>query len=92
MTHAILRRKLVEGETGYSRSTLYLRIDQGLFTRPVKLGTRAVGWPATEVAAINEARIAGKTDAEIRVLVAQLEKARAHAGHHSKSSTTGPER
>jgi prophage regulatory protein len=56
---------------------LYLRIDQGLFTRPVKLGARAVGWPAADVAAINAARIAGKPEAKIRELVAQLERARA---------------
>jgi len=75
--HAILRRKSVEAQTGYSRSTLYLRIDNGLFTRPVKLGARAVGWPAAEVVAINAARIAGKPDEEIRAIVAQLERARA---------------
>jgi len=73
---SILRRKFVEGETGYSRSTLYLRISQGLFTKPVKLGLRAVGWPAREVAVINAARIAGNSEAEIRVLVDQLERAR----------------
>src|SRR5688500_13625772 len=75
-TLAILRRKLVEAETGYSRSTLYLRMDQGLFTRPVKLGARAVGWPASEVAAINAARIAGKPESQIRELVALLERSR----------------
>ena len=75
--HAILRRKSVEAQTGYSRSTLYLRIDNRLFTRPVKLGARAVGWPAAEVVAINAARIAGKPDEEIRAIVAQLERARA---------------
>lgn len=72
----ILRRKQVEAETGYSRSTIYLRIAQGLWPRPVSLGARAVGWPAGEVSAINAARIAGKTDAAIRVLVSQLEIAR----------------
>jgi prophage regulatory protein len=35
-----------------------------------------VGWPASEVSAINTARIAGKTDDEIRVLVVKLEAAR----------------
>lgn len=72
----ILRRKQVEAESGYSRSTIYLRISQGLFTRPVSLGARAVGWPAGEVAAINAARIAGKPDPEIRALVSRLETAR----------------
>ncbi len=72
----ILRRTQVESESGYSRSTIYLRISQGLWTRPVSLGPRAVGWPAGDVAALNAARIAAKTDEEIRALVIQLEAAR----------------
>ena len=47
----IWRRPRVQTETGYSRSTLYLRIAQGLWPKPVRLGVRAVGWPAGEVAA-----------------------------------------
>lgn len=78
----ILRRKPVEAATGLARSTLYLRIDQGLFTKPVRLGPRAVGWPSGEVAAINAARIAGKTDAEVRVLVTRLEGLRLSHVHH----------
>jgi len=73
----ILRRKQVQSRVGLSRSTLYLRIAQGVFTHPVSLGARAVGWPAHEVAALNAARIAGKPETEIRVLVAKLEAARA---------------
>ena len=73
---AILRRKQVQIETGYSRSTIYLRITQGLWPKPVSLGARAVGWPAGEVAALNAARIAGKSDDEIRALVVTLETER----------------
>lgn len=76
MTHTILRIPSVQSESGLSRSTIYLRIAQGLWTKPVSLGARAVGWPSHEVAAINAARIAGKTDEEIRALVATLEAAR----------------
>jgi prophage regulatory protein len=72
----ILRRKQIEAESGYSRSTIYLRIAQGLWTKQISLGARAVGWPAGEVDALNAARIAGKTDAEIRALVLRLEAAR----------------
>lgn len=72
----ILRRTQVQAETGYSRSTIYLRITQGLWPKPVSLGARAVGWPAGEVAALNAARIAGKSDQEIRALVLQLERER----------------
>ena len=75
-TFAILRRKQVQIETGYSRSTIYLRITQGLWPKPVSLGPRAVGWPAREVTAINAARIAGHTDEEIRRLVSGLEAQR----------------
>jgi prophage regulatory protein len=76
MPHTILRLPAVKAATGLSRSTLYLRIGQGAFTHPVSLGGRAVGWPAHEVAALNDARIAGKSDAEIRELVARLEATR----------------
>ena len=76
MTQAILRLPAVKLATGLSRSTLYLRIAQGVFTHPVSLGGRAVGWPAHEVATLNAARIAGKPDNEIRELVVQLEAAR----------------
>lgn len=75
----IFRRKQVQAETGFSRSTIYLHIAQGLWPKPVSLGPRAVGWPAREVAALNEARIAGKTETDIRALVARLEAARTSA-------------
>lgn len=73
MNHHILRLPDVKAATGLSRSTLYLRIAHGVFTHPVSLGGHAVGWPAHEIAALNGARIAGKSDAEIRQLVTKLE-------------------
>lgn len=76
MTQAILRLPAVKAATGLSRSTLYLRIAHGVFTHPVSLGGRAVGWPASEVAALNAARIAGKSNSDIRELVVKLEAAR----------------
>lgn len=76
MSQRILRLPAVKSESGLSRSTVYLRISQGLWTKPISLGARAVGWPSSEVAAINAARIAGKTDEEIRALVMKLEAAR----------------
>lgn len=76
MVQAILRLPAVKAETGASRSTIYLRIQQGLWPKPVRLGPRSVGWPSGEVAAINAARIAGMTDDEIRTVVIRLEAAR----------------
>lgn len=76
MATTILRLPAVKAECGLARSTVYLRISQGLWPKPVSLGARAVGWPAGEVSALNAARIAGKSDEEIRSLVARLEDAR----------------
>lgn len=76
MLQTIYRLPAVKSESGYSRSTIYLRIAQGLWTKQVSLGPRCVGWPAHEVAALNSARIAGKSEKEIRELVAKLEAAR----------------
>lgn len=71
----LLRLPKVLAHTGDSRSTHYLRIQQGLMPKPVSLGY-AVAWPADEVAAVINARIAGKSDDEIKVLVQALEQAR----------------
>jgi prophage regulatory protein len=76
VAQVILRLPAVKGVSRYSRSTIYLRIAQRLWTKQVSLGPRAVGWPSDEVSALNAARIAGKTDDEIRSLVVQLEAAR----------------
>ncbi len=76
MHTTILRLPSVLAESALARSTIYLRIAQGLWTKPISLGGRAVGWPSNEITAINAARIAGKSDTEIRELVLQLEQAR----------------
>jgi len=45
----IIRRGEVERRTGLKRSTLYERIKEGTFPRPISLGGRAVGWLEIEV-------------------------------------------
>ena len=45
----ILRLNKVKDRTGLSRSTIYLRIQEGTFPKPIKLGERAVGWLENEV-------------------------------------------
>ncbi len=73
----ILRIEGVLEETGHrSHATIYSNVKDGLFTRPIKIGQRAVGWPLSEVHAINAARIAGLTDVQIRALVEQLHSQR----------------
>lgn len=73
----IMRIAGVKGATGHkSNSTVYLKISEGLITKPVKIGPRASGWPEDEIAEINSARIAGKSAEEIRALVKRLEAER----------------
>lgn len=89
MLNTLLRLPAVKAQSGYSRSTIYLRMSQGLWTKPVSLGARAVAWPAGDVAALNAARIAGKTDEQIRALVLKLEAARLAAGDGHSSLARG---
>lgn len=49
MAIAILRLPEVKVRTGLSRSTIYLRISEGSFPKPVSLGSRAVGWIEEEI-------------------------------------------
>lgn len=79
----ILRIEGVKVETGFrSQSSIYENVRKGLFTNPVPIGARAVGWPAEEVAAINAARIAGRSDDEIRALVTRLHAKRVELAIH----------
>lgn len=87
MLPTILRLPAVRAETGYSRSTLYFYITQGLWTKPVRIGVRAVGWPAAEVAMLITARIAGRSETDIRVLVKELEAGRLKAIASDSGST-----
>ena len=48
-TGAILRRSQVEHEVGLKRSTIYQRMQEGTFPRPIRLGERAVGWRASDI-------------------------------------------
>jgi prophage regulatory protein len=75
----ILRIQGVIKRRGKSRSSHYCDILEGLFTEPVKIGARSSGWPEHEVDTLNAARIAGKSDAEIRELVLTLMAARKSA-------------
>jgi prophage regulatory protein len=63
--------------TAKSRTGHYADIKDGLMTPPVRLSIHSVAWPEQEITAINSARIAGKSNEEIRALVRDLVAARA---------------
>ena len=70
---SILRMPAVKAETGHrSHASIYTAIKAGLFTTSIAIGPRSVGWVDYEVSAINKARIAGQSDAQIRELVKRL--------------------
>ena len=57
MSYSILRLPDVKNRTGLSRSTIYLRMDLGIFPKTVNLGSRAVGWVESEIDAWLEKQI-----------------------------------
>lgn len=48
-TKKLLRRRVVEALTGLPRSSLYEKIADGDFPKPVRLGSRSVAWISSEV-------------------------------------------
>jgi len=49
MSKRILRLPNVLDRTGLSRSTVYQRVSEGRFPKPVSLGARAVGWVESDI-------------------------------------------
>lgn len=47
----LLRRPQVEEMTGLSRSSIYAKIAEGTFPRPVQIGARAVAWRSSDIQA-----------------------------------------
>ena len=83
----ILRLDKILDKTGDTRSPHYDKIADGLFTRPVKIGVRAAGWPEHEAEAIIAARVAGASAADIRKLVQRLHEQRKTAATFPWNST-----
>ena len=48
-TQIILRMRQVQSRLGLSRSTIYLLIKSGDLVRPIKIGSRAVGWLEADI-------------------------------------------
>lgn len=52
----LLRRREVEAATGLSRSSIYLKMRQGAFPEPLKVGPNAVRWREDEIRAWLDAK------------------------------------
>jgi prophage regulatory protein len=69
----ILRLPEVKRVLGHrADASVYNAIRAGLFPTGVAIGQRAKGWPDYEIQAIAAARVAGKSETEIRELVKAL--------------------
>jgi len=68
----ILRRPEVLELTGWSKSTLYNRIESQHFAKPISLGERSVGFVSNEVNAVLHAMIEEQTPEQIKELVCEL--------------------
>lgn len=49
MMDSILRLPEVKQRTGLSKSTIYLRMNEGEFPKTIPLGPRSVGWLQSEI-------------------------------------------
>ena len=74
-----LRLPEVMARTGLSRSTIYVRLAEGRFPRPVALGGRAVGWIEAEV------------DEWVRERIAESRFERERAGERGEAALAMPE-
>ncbi len=72
MPQTLMKINQVSAITGHSRSKVYADIKAGKFPPPIRLGTRTVAWADNEINAWITAKIAGKTDDEIRSLVSGI--------------------
>lgn len=75
----ILRRPEVLKLTGWSKSTLYNRIESQHFTKPISLGFRSIGFVQSECEAVINAMIAEQSPDQIKHLVCELIKQRKKA-------------
>lgn len=60
----LLRLPAVIQRVGYKKPTIYAKIKDGTFPKPVKLGERAVAWQESEIEVWIQARI-GNADAAL---------------------------
>jgi predicted DNA-binding transcriptional regulator AlpA len=67
-----------------SRSSYLRDIENGLCTKPIKVGSRSVVWLANELEQIRAARIAGLPVSEIKKLVNRLHEERITDYHCKK--------
>ncbi|MEP1446266.1 MAG: AlpA family phage regulatory protein [Paraglaciecola sp.] len=72
------RKPEVLKRLGISKTTFHNRINQNLLPPPISLGDRAVGYLQHEIDTVLAAMVAGKSDSDLKMLVAELVTQRQH--------------
>jgi prophage regulatory protein len=72
MNIKIVKQPALLEQFAFSKSTLFTQINQGLMPTAIPLGDRAVGYLQHELDAVLNARIAGQTPTQIKMLVDSL--------------------
>jgi prophage regulatory protein len=75
----LVREPERRGFTGISLSTWYEMIARGVAPPAIKISPKCAVYPVSELRALNAARVAGKSEAEIKALVQRLVAARTRA-------------
>ena len=65
MSQSIHRLPKVVERTSLSRSSIYLKINDGSFPQPIKLSKRAIGWPEEVITNWINQRIAESQGGEV---------------------------
>ena len=68
----LIRKREVLALTCMSKSTLHLRLKDGLYAPSISIGDRATAYIEYEILAVIAAQIQGKSKDEIRLLVKEL--------------------
>ncbi|PAY01861.1 transcriptional regulator [Pseudoalteromonas sp. HM-SA03] len=76
----IIRRPEVLSKTGWSKSTLYNRLKEGLFPTPISLGARSVGFVESECDRVIQAMIAGYSEQQLKDMVQSIISSRSVKG------------
>lgn len=77
----LMRLERVMERTGLTRSPIYMQMKDGIFPSSVKIDERACAWISTEIDAYVNARIAGKSNDELRALCLALKAKRSNGGY-----------
>ena len=92
MIHLLRRREVAQCLGVAGKTSVYRWIDRGVIPPPVKFGARS-RWPSNEIDEIVRARIAGKTDDEVRAIVTRqvvARKSQVDPSLHEPAHLTAP--